>query len=189
MKKILSVMAILIAVVFVTSCGSKPKTPEKTPKQLREDSVAKAKSDSVEKVANFKKFSLDCLTKLLKRKISSDPDYGRVLDTEDLIVSDSIYLANCRIAVKNDFGAVQQDDRLYLLVCKDVPYNECMIVLDESRMDRFLNNASKGCCCLPIILVNDDKMHSKVIKKLCDDGRHFYNVERFVEKGLDFSPF
>ena len=71
-------MAIIIAVGFVSSCSIKPKVPEKTPAQLRADSIAKVKKDSIAKVANFKKFSLNSLTRLLKRQISSDPDYGKV---------------------------------------------------------------------------------------------------------------
>ena len=48
-------MAIMIAVVFVTSCGSNPKIPEKTPAQLRADSIAKVKKASAIRVANCKK--------------------------------------------------------------------------------------------------------------------------------------
>lgn len=188
MKKILSILAIMIAVV-VASCSNKPKIPEKTPAQLRADSIAKVRKDSIAKVDNFKKFSLNSLTKLLKRQISSDPDYGRVLNTKDLIVSDSIYLANCRIAVKNKYGAIEQDDGIYLLMCKNVPKNECMIVLDRDRMDKFLNNISNDCCYLPLIINDDNEMRSKIIYELCDKGQHFFNVERFIEKGLDFSPF
>lgn len=189
MKKVLMFMAIMIAVVFVTSCGSKPKIPEKTPAQLRADSIAKVKKDSVAKIDNFKKFSLNSLTRLLKRQISSDPDYGKVLESSDLILSDSIYLANCRVAVKNKYGAVEQDEDIYLLMCKNAPKNECMIVLDRDRMDKFLNNISKDCCCLPLITNGDNEMRSKIIYQLCDKGQYFFNVERFIEKGLDFSPF
>ncbi|RGW45011.1 hypothetical protein DWV76_00395 [Segatella copri] len=189
MKKVLMFMAIMIAVGFVSSCSIKPKVPEKTPAQLRADSIAKVKKDSIAKVANFKKFSLNSLTRLLKRQISSDPDYGKVLESSDLILSDSIYLANCRVAVKNKYGAVEQDEDIYLLMCKNAPKNECMIVLDRDRMDKFLNNISKDCCCLPLITNGDNEMRSKIIYQLCDKGQYFFNVERFIEKGLDFSPF
>lgn len=189
MKKILMFMAIMIAMVFVASCSSKPKVSEKTPAQLRADSIAKVKKDSVAKIDNFKKFSLNSLTRLLKRQISSDPDYGKVLESSDLILSDSIYLANCRVAVKNKYGAVEQDEDIYLLMCKNTPKNECMIVLDRDRMDKFLNNISKDCCCLPLITNGDNEMRSKIIYQLCDKGQYFFNVERFIEKGLDFSPF
>ena len=189
MKKILMFMAIMIAMVFVASCSSKPKVPEKTPAQLRADSIAKVKKDSIAKVANFKKFSLNSLTRLLKRQISSDPDYGKVLESSDLILSDSIYLANCRVAVKNKYGAIEQDYGIYLLMCKKKKKNECMIVLDRDRMDKFLNNISKDCCYLPLITNDDNEMRSKIIHELCDEGQYFFNVDRFIEKGLDFSPF
>lgn len=182
-------MAIIIAVVFVSSCSIKPKAPEKTPAQLRADSIAKVKKDSIAKVADFKKFSWNSLARLLKRQISSDPDYGKVLGSSDLILSDSIYLANCRVAVKNDYGAVEQIEDIYLLMCKNAPRNECMIVLDRDRMNTFLNSISEDCCCLPLITSGDNEMRSKIIYRLCDKGQFFFNVERFVEKGLDFSLF
>ena len=56
MKKILIFIAIMIAVVFAASCSSKPKVPEKTHAQLRADSIAKVKKDSIAKVDNFKNF-------------------------------------------------------------------------------------------------------------------------------------
>lgn len=177
----------MVAVAVAISCSGKPKVPEKTPEQLRADSVAKAKSDSVARVADFKTFSLDSFEKFLKRQISSDPDYGKLLESSDLILSDSIYLAKCRAAVKNDFGAVEQFDDAYLLVCKNAPGNECMIVLDKKRMDKFLNNISEDCCYLPLITNGDDEMRSKIIYHLCVKGQIVFNVESFIEKG--FSPF
>ena len=53
-------MAIMIAVVFVTSCSIKPKVPEKTPAQLRADSIAKVKKDSIAKVLSPRLVRLRC---------------------------------------------------------------------------------------------------------------------------------
>ena len=66
MKKILMFMAIMISVVFSASCSSKPKIPEKTPAQLRADSIAKVKKDSAIRVANFKKNGIGYLERYLK---------------------------------------------------------------------------------------------------------------------------
>lgn len=187
MKKILSVLAIMLAVVVLGACKNTP--PQKTPEQIRADSIQKIKTDSINRVKSFKKIALDGFDKFLKRQISKDPGYGKTLEAADLILSDSIYLARCRYAIKNVYGAVQQGENAYLLVCRDGKQAPCMLVGDKELMDRFLNNTVKDCAYLPLIADDSAKMRSKIINSLCVKGSGFFDMDRFIERGLNFSPF
>lgn len=183
MKKILSILAIMIAVV-VASCSSKPKIPEKTPAQLRADSIAKVKKDSIAKVANFKKMAFDATEKFLKNCVSKDPEYGKILSHTDLVETDTFFLSRCKIAVKNVFGATEQESNVYILACTDknkVPY---MIVLPRDDMNNFLNRIAKDCCSLPWFS-DENGESSKIIKEVCEMS--FLQMSRFEERGLDFT--
>lgn len=102
MRKILSLIAIVL--LFV-SCGS--KQPQKTPEQIKAESIAAFKQKATNSIENY-----------LKRNISSDPDYGRVIETSETSVNDSMYIGHMRVAIKNVFGAVQQKDGCIFCFCK-----------------------------------------------------------------------
>ncbi len=122
-KTILSMFLALIAMNIISSC--KEKKLVKTDAELRADSIKQAKQDSILSVENFKKESIATIEELLKKKISSDPNFGKVLETDDNILNDSIYFTKSRIVIKNDFGAEWQYDDFWFAFCrrtKDEPH-------------------------------------------------------------------
>lgn len=115
-KTILSMLLAVMTVGLILSC--KEKKPVKTDAELRADSIRKAKQDSIFSVANFKKESIATIEKFIKKKFSSDPDFGKVVETDDKILNDSIYFAKSRIVIKNDFGAKQQYTNVWFVFCR-----------------------------------------------------------------------
>lgn len=91
--------------MLLFSCGD--KQPQKTPEQIKAERIALFKQKAIVSIENY-----------LKRNVSSDPDYGRVIETSNTSVNDSVFCGNMRIAVKNVFGAVQQKDGCLFCVCK-----------------------------------------------------------------------
>lgn len=118
MKKILSVMAVIMTALFIVACTCNSKAPEKTPAELRADSIAKAKKDSVAKVANFKKVGIGYLERYLINKCSSDPSVGKVLKTEDCILNDSVYFGKAKVLIKNRYGTNEQYSDLWFCVVR-----------------------------------------------------------------------
>mgnify|MGYP006956374880 CR=1 FL=1 len=118
MKKILSVLAIMLAAFFIMACNSKPKAPEKTPAQLRADSVAKAKKDSINRISAFKGRAIKDIGRYLRSKVSSDPSFGKVLQIEDKILNDSIFFGKAKVLIKNQYGANEQYSDFWFMVCK-----------------------------------------------------------------------
>lgn len=118
MKKILSVMAVIMTALFIVDCTGNSKAPEKTPAELRADSIAKAKKDSVAKVANFKKVGIGYLERYLRNKCSSDPSVGKVLKTEDCILNDSVYFGKAKVLIKNRYGTNEQYSDLWFCVVR-----------------------------------------------------------------------
>ncbi len=106
MRKILSVLAVVLLVI--TMAGCKEKAPQKTLEQLRADSVAKAKKDSVQRIVKFKAKGIGYIERYLKNQCSSDPGVGKVLKTDDRILNDSIYFGKAKVLIKNKYGANQQ---------------------------------------------------------------------------------
>jgi len=102
--------AFILITLALLSCGG--KQPKKTPKQIK-----------AEKIAAFKQKAVDGIESYLKRNVSSDPDYARILEVSDTTLNDSLYSGYMRVAVKNVFGAVQQLDGYLFCVCrKDSSY-------------------------------------------------------------------
>ena len=116
MKKV--IMFLLLAVIAVGVMSCKESKPAKTAAELKADSIAKAKKDSVKSIADFKKESISIIERYIKRNISSDPDYGKVLETTDKILNDSMYFALSRIVLKNKYGAVEQYSDIWFLFCR-----------------------------------------------------------------------
>lgn len=116
MRKTLSLLAALLLI----SCGSKES--QKTPEQIKAENIAAFKAKAVTGIENY-----------LKRNVSSDPDYGRVIETSNTSVNDSVYCGNMRIAVKNVFGAVQQKDGCAFCVCKKE--NTLYLMVWDSSID------------------------------------------------------
>ena len=102
MKKILSVLAVIMTTFFIVACTGNSKAPEKTPAELRADSIAKAKKDSVAKVANFKKIGIGYLERYLKNQCSSDPSVGKVLKKKTIYLVIPFILDRQRYLLKTD---------------------------------------------------------------------------------------
>ena len=174
MKKVLMLMAIMIAVVFVASCSSKPKIPEKTPAQLRADSIAKVKKDSAIRVANFKKNGIGYLERYLKNQCSSDPSVGKVLKTKDRILSDSIYFGQAKVLIKNRYGANEQYNDLWFCAVspKDKKVGDHFIAWSNvDNCQRGLDFIiGKDKTCIPLVVPQPED-YSKLIRELCkSDG-------------------
>ena len=116
MKKVIMFFILAVITVGVMSC--KESKPAKTAAELKADSIAQAKKDSVKSIADFKKESIATMNKVIKRKISSDPEFGEVLETKDKILNDSIYFAVSRIVWKNKYGAKEQHDEFLFAFCR-----------------------------------------------------------------------
>lgn len=111
-------MFLLLAVIAVGVTSCKESKPVKTEAELKADSIAQAKKDSIKSIADFKKESIATMNKFIKRKISSDPEFGEVLETKDKILNDSIYFAVSRIVWKNKYGAKEQHDEFWFAFCR-----------------------------------------------------------------------
>lgn len=109
MKMVIMFLILAVIAVGVTS-SCKESKPVKTAAELKADSITQAEKDSVKSIADFKKGSIATINKFIKRKVSSDPEFGEVLETEDKILNDSIYFAVSRIVWKNRYGAKEQHD-------------------------------------------------------------------------------
>ena len=186
MKKILSVLAVMLAAFFVVGCSSKPKVPEKTPAQLKADSIAKVKKDSVAKIANFKKTGIGYLERYLKNQCSSDPSVGKVLKTKDRILSDSIYFGQAKVLIKNRYGANEQYSDLWFCAVrpKDKKVGDHFIAwADEEYCQRGLDAMlGKDKTCIPIIVPQPED-YSKLIRVICNsDG---FTIANFCD-GEDF---
>lgn len=75
MRKILSVLAVVLLVI--TMAGCKEKAPQKTPEQLRADSVAKAKKDSVQRIVKFKAKGIGYIERYLKINVHLTQALGK----------------------------------------------------------------------------------------------------------------
>ena len=163
-------MAIMIAVVFVASCSSKPKVPEKTPAQLRADSIAKVKKDSVAKIANFKKTGIGYLERYLKNQCSSDPSVGKVLKTKDRILSDSIYFGQAKVLIKNRYGANEQYNDLWFCAVrpKDKKVGDHFIAWSNTDNCQYGLSSllGKGKVAIPIVVPQPED-YSKLVRELC----------------------
>ena len=116
MKKV--IMFLLLAVIMVGVMSCKESKPAKTAAELKADSIAQAKKDSIKSIADFKKESIAIIDKYLKRSVSCDPDFGKVLETKDKILNDSIYFALSRVVWKNKYGATMQHDEFWFAFCR-----------------------------------------------------------------------
>lgn len=116
MKKFFTMLFLAVITAGVMSC--KESKPTKSAEEIKADSIAQAKKDSIKSITDFKKGSIAILDKFLKRKVSSDPDFGKVLETKDKILNDSIYFAVARVVWKNQFGAKVQHDELWFAFCR-----------------------------------------------------------------------
>ena len=116
MKKV--IMFLLLAVIMVGVMSCKENKPTKSAEEIRADSIAQAKKDSVKSIADFKKESIAIIDKYLKRSVSCDPDFGKVLETKDKILNDSIYFALSRVVWKNKYGATMQHDEFWFAFCR-----------------------------------------------------------------------
>lgn len=116
MRKIL--FSLLLAVITVGVISCKENKPTKSAEEIRADSIAQAKKDSIKSIADFKKESIATIERLVKRNVSSDPDFGKVLETKDKILNDSIYFAVARVVWKNQFGAKVQHDEYWFAFCR-----------------------------------------------------------------------
>lgn len=116
MKKIL--FSLLLAVITVGVMSCKENKPTKSAEEIKADSIAQAKKDSIKSIADFKKESIAIIDKHLKRNVSCDPDFGKVLETKDKILNDSIYFAVARVVWKNQFGATMQHDEFWFAFCR-----------------------------------------------------------------------
>ena len=167
-------MAIMIAVVFDTSCGSNRKIPEKTPAHLRADSIAKVKKDSAIRVANFKKTGIGYLERYLKNQCSSDPSVGKVLKTKDRILSDSIYFGQAKVLIKNRYGANEQYNDLWFCAVspKDKKVGDHFIAWSNvDNCQRGLDFIiGKDKTFIPLVVPQPED-YSKLIRELCkSDG-------------------
>ena len=115
-KVIMFLILAVIAVGVTSSC--KESKPAKTEAELKADSIAQAKKDSIKSIADFKKESIATIDKYLKRSVSCDPDFGKVLETKDKILNDSIYFALARVVWKNKYGATMQHDEFWFAFCR-----------------------------------------------------------------------
>lgn len=164
------VKAIIAAVVVFASCGEN-KQPQKTKEQIVADSIAKAKQDSIERPKKFKERCLKELTRFLKNCASSDPSVGEVLMSDDLTLTDSIYLSKLKVLVANKFGAKMQRPNFWILMCLSedgkmylCPYpsmEKCQSGLDYLTGD-------KGASALPLIGIIPE-YQSKVKDKVCSN--------------------
>ena len=180
MKKILSVLAVIMTTFFIVACTGNSKAPEKTPAELRADSIAKAKKDSVAKVANFKKIGIGYLERYLKNQCSSDPSVGKVLKTKDHILSDSIYFGQAKVLIKNRYGANEHYSDLWFCVVRPK---------DKKVGDHFIAWASMEYCqrgldaligeyrsALPVMNPQKED-YGKLIREIsCSDGFSIANM-------------
>ena len=72
-------MFFILAVITVGVMSCKESKPAKTAAELKADSIAQAKKDSVKSIADFKKESIATIDKYLKRSVSYYPDFFKVL--------------------------------------------------------------------------------------------------------------
>lgn len=95
----------MMVCISYVSCGG--EKPQKTAEQTK-----------AEQLAEFKQIVISAIENHLKRDVSSDPDYGRIVETKRTILNDSVFCGEMRIAIKNVFGAVQQKDGCIFYACK-----------------------------------------------------------------------
>lgn len=116
MKKFFTMLFLAVITAGVMSC--KESKPTKSAEEIKADSIAQAEKDSIKSITDFKKESVSIIERYIKRNISSDPDYGKVLETTDKILNDSMYFALSRIVLKNKYGAVEQYSDIWFLFCR-----------------------------------------------------------------------
>lgn len=116
MKKFFTMLFLAVITAGVMSC--KESKPTKSAEEIIADSIAQAEKDSIKSITDFKKESVLIIERYIKRNISSDPDYGKVLETTDKILNDSMYFALSRIVLKNKYGAVEQYSDIWFLFCR-----------------------------------------------------------------------
>lgn len=112
MKKILSFLLLAVITVGVVSCKGKVqnKTTAKTEQHPQGDSMSVA--------AQFKNQTISNMERYIKRWVSSDPDFGRVINTYDVVLNDTFYFARYRVVYLNDYGAKKQYDNLWSVFCR-----------------------------------------------------------------------
>lgn len=120
MKKIL--LLIVVAMAFV-ACEN--KQPKKTAEQL-----------IVERIEKMKEISTKGIEDYIKRNLSSDPDYGKIIETSGVTLNDSVYSGTMRIAVKNVFGGTQQKDGCVFYVCREK--DKYYVRVWETQVDFYL---------------------------------------------------
>lgn len=120
MKKILLLMAVALA---FASCG------DKQPKMTAEELI-------VERIDKMKEISTKGIENYIKKHISSDPDYGKIIETSGVTLNDTVYSGTMRIAFKNVLGGTQQKGDCVFYVCreKDMYY----VKVWETQVDFYL---------------------------------------------------
>lgn len=167
-RYIVALIATIICALSV-SCGSKQS--QKSPEQLRADSIRMADSIKAARPITLKNKAIDGLTRYLKKQISSDPEVGKVLDVKDGYLSDSLFFSKAKVMVKNRYGANEQYDNLWFCVCRKDDNYYMIVWADDEYCQRGLDNiVGKDQCVvggLGLGLYPDD-MFPKLYKEVTD---------------------
>jgi len=141
MKNILLLLSASALIACAASCRH-----GKAAEEIKADSIRIADSIKAARPAALKNAALDGLTRYLKKQVSSDPDVGEVLQTEDVIVSDTLYFAKAKTLVSNRFGAKEQYGDLWFCVCEKSSRYYMIVWASSDRCDSGLNHIiGTGC--------------------------------------------